>query len=70
MQLIMVNDLGPGLCPGKAEGLTDDIARAWVLAVATINKEKVMELVDANRKFVKSSRSTYGRGAVVIGRSF
>lgn len=70
MQLLTVNDLGPGLCPGKAEGLTDDIARAWILAVSTINKEKVMEWVDSNRKFVQSSRSTYGRGVVVMGRSF
>ena len=69
MQLITVNDLGPGLCPSKAEGLTDDIARAWILAVATINKEKVMELVNNNRKFVKSSRATYGRGVFVLGRS-
>lgn len=70
LQLLTVNDLGPGLCPSKAEGLTDDIARAWILAVATINREKVMELVDNNRRFVKSTSATYGKGIFVLGRSF
>ena len=70
MQLLTVNDLGPGLCPSKAEGLTDDIARAWILAVSTINKEKVVELIDHNRKFIQSTKSAFGRGVVAVGRSF
>ena len=68
MQLLTVNDLGPGLCPGKAEGLTDDIARAWVLAVSIINREKVIELVDENRKYVQSASATRGRGIAILGR--
>ena len=70
LELLTVTDYGPTTCPGKAEGFTDDIARAWVLAVATINKEKVNELVEKARPFLRNTPSTIGFGVYVRGRSF
>lgn len=69
LELLTVTDYGPTLCPGKAEGFTDDIARAWVLAVATINKEKVNELVNSVRPFVSRVSGSMGAGVYIAGRS-
>ena len=70
LELLTVTDYGPHLCPGKAEGFTDDSGRAWVLAVATINKEKVAELVRSVRPCVTRASSSMGFGVYVRGRSF
>lgn len=67
LQLLTVTDYGPNLCPGKAEGFTDDLARAWVLAVATINKEKVAELIESVRPYITRGRT--GIGMYVASRS-
>ena len=69
LELLTVTDLGPTLCPTKAEGFTDDLARAWVLAVATINKEKVAELVQEVRPYVSRASGSFGSGVFVMGRS-
>lgn len=68
LQLLTVTDLGPSMCPGKAEGFTDDLTRAWVLAVTMLNKEKVIELIDYNRQFIK--KKSLGIGVAVARRMF
>lgn len=68
LQLLTVTDLGPSMCPGKAEGFTDDLTRAWVLAVTMLNKEKVIELVEYNRQFIK--KKSLGIGVAVARRMF
>lgn len=71
LQLLTITDLGPTMPPGKAEGFTDDIARAWVLAVTMVNNEKVIEWMDESRKYIQNSASqSQGRGVVISGRSF
>ena len=67
LQFLTVTDMGK-LCPGKADGYTDDILRAWVLAVTIINKEKVQLLIDRERPYCK--RQHLGLGIAVVGRSF
>lgn len=64
-QLLTVQDAG-NLCPTKAEGLTDDIARAWILAVTAINNDKVQDWLEQSRKYV-TKRNT-GLGVVVMRR--
>lgn len=67
LQFLTVTDMGK-LCPGKAEGYTDDILRAWVLAVTIINKEKVQELIDRERPYCR--RQNIGLGVAFARRSF
>ena len=68
LQLLTVTDLGPSMCPGKAEGFTDDIARAWVLAVTAINKDKVLDFLNESRQYVKR-KSNMGIGIAIAHRS-
>lgn len=70
LQLLTVTDFGAKMCPGKAEGFTDDLVRAWVLAVAILNKEKVMEWLNSVRPFVTRSSATGGIGVFIGHRSF
>ena len=67
LQFLTVTDMGK-LCPGKAEGYTDEILRAWVLALTIINKEKVQELIDRERPYCR--RQNIGLGVAFARRSF
>jgi hypothetical protein len=66
LQLATVTDYGASLCPGKAEGLTDDLCRAWVLAVSVLNKDTVMDLVKENEKYIR--KSSLGIGISILPR--
>lgn len=51
LQMLTVQDPGPGRAPTKGEGFTDDIWRAYVLLVAGMNEPKIMERLREAREF-------------------
>lgn len=57
LQMLTVTDLGPGKCPTKGAGFTDDIYRALVLQTK-IHEEVVMQrLREADVSYVEAKRS-------------
>ena len=49
LQLLTVVDNGPGRCPSKAPGYTDDLFRAVALSIAKINTDKIMNRLEEAR---------------------
>jgi hypothetical protein len=68
LQSVTVRDVGPERTPEKGEGYTDDIFRAFVLAITTIHNPRVMDrLVEARDFNYGNSGSMPEPG--VLGRS-
>lgn len=67
LQLLTVVDTGPGRCPDKAPGYTDDILRAVVLSAVKIMNPKVMAKLEKARTWIESS--IVMPEPIVIGRS-
>lgn len=61
LQLNTVQDTGPGRCPGKGDGYTDDLFRASVLGVSMIHNEKVMARLVEAKGFVYEGQGNRAR---------
>lgn len=55
LQMATVIDAGANMCPEKGPGFTDDILRAYVLAVTRLQTEKVSQRLIEFKDYIKSS---------------
>lgn len=64
-QFTTIQDAGPGKCPEKGHGYTDDIVRSFVLGASRIHHPKILEIL---KKASKKSNGTGGKGMVYVSR--
>lgn len=69
LQMATVIDAGVNLCPEKGPGFTDDILRAYVLAVTRLQTEKVSQRLIEFKDYIKTSDPNQAMYVpIVVGR--
>lgn len=67
LQLLNVVDRGPGRCPDKAPGYTDDISRAMALSIVKIMSPKIMAKLTEARQWIINKQSM--PEPIILGKS-
>lgn len=69
LQMATVIDAGTNLCPEKGPGFTDDILRAYVLAVTRLQTEKVSQRLLEFKDYIRTADANQAMFVpIVIGR--
>lgn len=69
LQMATVIDAGANMCPEKGPGFTDDILRAYVLAVTRLQTEKVSQRLLEFKDYIKTSDPNQAMFVpIVVGR--